>query len=748
MAKSDERVGLVNVILASALGVVVFVAMLVFGVHGLDPSVWQETAVVSGLRPPTTPFPGSWRLLVGWLFPVFGIKPAIALLSVVGAGLAGLCVAHCYLIARYILALVIRTEDHYPIWSRFIAPFFSCVAALSIGFSAPLWSAARNCSPAEIRFVLFVAIVYRSMRWFSIGGLGRLCTIFAAMGVLAAETPVAFLLPFIFAFAYRSVWKCVMDGLFEWPENLPEADELPRWTMFFLFVGFLGATIWVNVTTFCAYGGLEANGWQYSDIYFRYVIGYWHSLTGAATLVGWMLGIIFAVLPLALALKIAPLLVRDDRSMPFNIGVVMFLLGVFGLMQTEVFPAARFWTFSGGGLVSSEFLLACFVFCAAITLALSMAAFAFSCQAPYRLPTQPKPRLWIRFVVPALGVLFVFLMTRQLPRPHEVEMQRIVDDAVEEIVRECGDAKWIFTDGHLDAALEIAAAVQGKTLYALNMMSGASEWEKSIRSRGLKEGTADWEMAQKGVPVLLRVWATEKPGGLDQSAIQLGFEIWKRARKTLPTMTGFLARTKGLTDEDARRGIEAAKKLAERILTVSKGRREGVAPQALDRALSAVNWRISRFARQREEYELAEELDQSNTILKKMISVVESERLRTFMQMTPREGLNIALGRADFTEARRYSAIVLENDPDDVQANFGMGMSELLAKKYESACEYLGKCLKARPRDPALLNNLSIAYRHRAKFKEALDFARRAHEILPDNAEIRKTLAEAEKFAK
>ena len=67
---------------------------------------------------------------------------------------------------------------------------------------------------------------------------------------------------------------------------------------------------------------------------------------------------------------------------------------------------------------------------------------------------------------------------------------------------------------------------------------------------------------------------------------------------------------------------------------------------------SAVNWRLSRFARLREDIELANSLDDMNGTLKQMLNLVERERLRTFMQMTPMEGLQIALRRADFNEAR------------------------------------------------------------------------------------------------
>ena len=69
-------------------------------------------------------------------------------------------------------------------------------------------------------------------------------------------------------------------------------------------------------------------------------------------------------------------------------------------------------------------------------------------------------------------------------------------------------------------------------------------------------------------------------------------------------------------------------------------------------------------------------------------------RENTMRQMTPREGLQFALVRADFPLARRYAEPILDADPEDVDANFGMGMSYLMEEQYGRAEEYLKR---ARP---------------------------------------------------
>ena len=147
----------------------------------------------------------------------------------------------------------------------------------------------------------------------------------------------------------------------------------------------------------------------------------------------------------------------------------------------------------------------------------------------------------------------------------------------------------------------------------------------------------------------------------------------------------------------------------------------------------------------RDEDQLANELDEWNEVVKHMMRLVEYERMRTFMQMTPYEGLRLALRRADFVEARRYAKTVLQMDPDDPEANFGTGMAYLLEEKYKEAEMYLENTLKKRPEEPAVLNNLSIVYRKTNRLEKALEYVKKAHELLPGNEEIQRTLRDTER---
>ena len=743
MARSDGRLGVLNVLVAALVGVLAFAAALSFGVPAPDPALWDEAAVAAGLRPPRSVVPGLWRLLAGWTFPLLGVRGAFDALSLAGAAFGGLAAALLCLVVRQVLALTIRVERHYPFWSGLVAPFFSAFAALAFAFSDPFAQVVRTLSPDLVRLVLLLLAVHGSLRWFALGGAWRLLALMAAMGLLASETPLGFLLPPLFALAYLAVRGCVADGLFPWPERLPEMEAMPKWLMLFVFLGGLAAGAWADVWFFESHGGLEANGLAHADVWLRYAAGLWRVAAGAATGVGWMLGLSFCVLPLVVAVRLQPLAVRDDRPLPFLLGLSMLAVGLLALLQTEAFPATRFWTlFPDAPPVRGGFLLAAFSACASSTLGLCGAAFAFECRRTYLKGKLGSPGPVLRWTVPACALLLLAVMAARLPRPAEAEMRRVVADAVRETVRECAGATRVFTDGHLDAALELEALAGGRTLRTVNMMSGASPWETALRRRGL-DG-ADREAAETGAPVLLRTWASERPERMAESALQLGLELWKRDRREMPRSSGLVARTAGMDEAEAARGVAASAALAKRAMAASDAAAAAseVPPPAVSEALSAVAWRLSRFARLREDMALADGLEQHDSALRRMLTAVEYERMRTFMQMTPREGLRLALGRADFAAARSYAVAVLAFDEDDPEANFGMGMGELTTGRCREAEVHLRRCLVRRPDEPAVLNNLSIACRKLGRYAESEDYARRALERLPDSPEVKRTLAD------
>ena len=749
-----DRLGKRDVLLAFLAGLVFTFVYWAFLPRGLDPSLWGEMSVAAGLRPPSTIFAGPWRLVVMWLLSVCGPGYIVEVLRIGGALLGGLSVLFVYLVIRQILAYLTRVKD-LKYWS-WIAPLFAMVATICFGAGNAFIRALSPVSPGAMRMFVLVVSLYFFLRFVQAGGIWRVLLSMVFAGILAGETLVGFLLLGVYYIVERLALAAAVNGKLDVDAD-PEKHLafMPRWRMFFSFVFGFALLAGANIAMFVNLGGLEACGWTGFDVVFRYAVDYYALFAAAASPVGWVLAVTFALLPLVVSLVLFPMLCRNTEPLNFRLGLVLLFAGILSLVQCGILPYTRLWSLSSGAVeINADFLECIFMLMSAITLALASSCFALACQESYYFdeddakfkvaePRGPVMRNFVQVVV----IVCVMPVVFRVYRPVDTALRSIVHDAVVETVRECGDAKFLFTDGRLDPGIELIGAIMGSQVKPLNMMSGPSAWDKYIRTRHFAEGTPDRASAEVGIPVLLRVWAGEMTNGMDNAAVQLGFEFWRRARKPLPKCSGFVAREKGLSDAEAERGIAAATDIAKRIIWAAKEHPNAVVSPALRSAVSAVSWRISRFARMRDDDPLANELDEWNDAVKHMMRLIDYERMRTFMQMTPYEGLRLSLRRADFVEARKYGATVLQIDPEDPEANFGTGMAFLMEEKFKEAEFYLERTLVKRPDEPAVLNNLSIIYRKTNRLEKSLEYVRKAHELAPENEEISRTLKDTERAA-
>jgi len=748
----DDRLRKRDVFLAIAVGFVSAFAYWMLLPRGLDPSIWNEMAAAAGVRPPSTIFAGPWRLFAMWLLSIYGPPCISEALRIVGAVVGGVAVFFLYFVLRQILAYLTRAKD-LGYWIG-IAQLFAMAATVCFGAGDAFLRMLSPLSPSALRFFALVVSLHLFLRFVKVGGVWRVLLSMVFAGMLAGETLVGFLLLGVYYIVERLALAAAVNGKLDVDAD-PEKHLafMPRWRMFFSFAFGFALMVGANIATFVKLGGLEACGWSGFDVVFRYAVDYYNLVIAAASPVGWVLAVTFSLLPLVVSLVLFPMLCRDTEPLNFRLGLVLLFAGVLALVQCGILPYARLWSLSSGAVeINSDFLECIFMLMTAITLALAASCFTLGCQKVYffdedddAFKVAERRGFVMRNFVQTVVIVCALPVLFRMYRPVETEFRSIVHDAVVETVRECGDAKFLFTDGRLDSGVELLAAMRGSQVKPLNMMSGPSAWDKYIRTRHFAEGTPDRASAEVGIPVLLRVWAGEMTNGMDNAAVQLGFEFWRRARKPLPKCSGFVAREKGLSDDEAERGVSVAGGIAKRIIVAAKEHPHAVMSPALRSAVSAVSWRISRFARMRDDEQLANELDEWNDAVKHMMRLIEYERMRTFMQMTPYEGLRLSLRRADFVEARKYGATVLQIDPEDPEANFGTGMAFLMEEKYKEAEFYLARTLVKRPDEPAVLNNLSIIYRKTNRLEKSLEYVRKAHELAPGNEEIARTLKDTER---
>lgn len=303
-----------------------------------------------------------------------------------------------------------------------------------------------------------------------------------------------------------------------------------------------------------------------------------------------------------------------------------------------------------------------------------------------------------------------------------IAMQGVVSDFVRETVTEAEDAKTIFTDGVLD-----------------------EELQAEIKRRNLAIETCSLLDCQqmKG-----RDYVGEMRNG---AAAQLGWERFPAKTGGEPSppfqFAGVLFRKRGMSDSVRRQGVVFAGGLALQILDVQeKNAAESLEDDELTKKFHTVQWRVARIARARALQEresgqealakrslaLADRLDRCNPVVEKI-------------QLTPRDRLRRALRSADFKQAKEAAEQVLREAPEDVDANFAMGMWHFEQSQWADAERHLLKVKAAKPAEVAIWNNLAVLYLRMKRYDEAKAHADKALSLAPDFEAVKDTVKQVEK---
>ena len=774
----SDKLSPLDYLIAGVLALGVIALLLIWPFPGIYPDAWQDVAIAAGLRPIAEVCPGLWHLLSSWLFKTFGFGVALSALKLMGPLAIGLCAGLAYLLLREILSLTSRLRLQYSPQRFLIVRMASALGALFFACADPVWRAGQIFTPATFLLVLTVVGLYL---FFSFLQGGLLISAYGAMlvlGALSAESPLGLLLV---AFCWGVYFLAVRHVLsLDMPLLNPFIEQISKWHMTFLFAfGFL-SVIALNCLSFGWLEGLAAAGQATGDLPVTYGVRFWHLVTSAASPLGWVLALGVILLPCGVSAGLLPRAVDEEQFLPYHVGALFFATGLLAYAQTAALDPLWMWTWvSHPVLFNSRYLLCVLMLAAAATVTFGLVVLGVDafCRNHRRLAMQMFAEMRLedegeqvlaskRFLGTlrriGLIVLPILLIAgvvpgRRLKVPRQ--MAAILDDYVKEICAECGDAQWIFTDGSFDPAIEIAAKGQGHEIRALSLMAGNSPRDVWMRSRGIVD-QEDILTMQSGASATLRTWIKDKPERLKASALQVGMVIWKRDGKTPPAASGVLCRPVGMTEEERQRGIAAAKALAQRMLELYAA--GGVAKAAgaeINRLFQFAQWRLTRMMRVRAELadqsgqteealadvKLADELDKHNAAIQSIRENMERMRQMMMRQMTPREGLQLALVRADFTLARKYATPILDAVPEDPNANFGMGMSYFVEGQWTRAEEFLRRCLIRNPKEPAVYNNLAIIQLKTGRYDAALRNAKKALALAPESAEVKDTLQQVEK---
>ncbi len=762
------------------VGAAMYALLSLWPLPCLHPSVWGDVAVAAGLRPPANPFPGLYRLIVGALFECLPAGRALDALPYLGRLAVSASALFVYLVFRDMLPTPLRVQAHMVRLGGHVGRLAAFLAALLFTCSDPVWRAGQTFSPVSL-FLLQTTgagcLFFRFVRTGSIYSLYGCC---AVLGMVCADATLGFALTALVAAGVSLSIRSARDP--DAPPVNPLVDGLVRAVVFrrlsYVWTFFFVLAVGTNVWRFVVQDGLAATGHQgVPGLLFEYFRGVYEATRGAATGPGWLFILLLALAPFVFAIRLLPRAWDDDRFLPWGVGVVYALIGVVALSQLAGASKLWFWTWMGPRrtMVDSDMLLACVLLLDVVSVVFALAVFGVDaiCRNYRRIARQHYPdavlesaseqmteslgrtRVWRKRIFGMLVCAVPLLVVPGRILSTERGMARIISESAGETLREAEGCEMIFTDGAFDELLELEALRLGRPTVCLSLMAANTPRERMIRQRMARDDE-DRALLETDAASALRSWVATKPERLGKSAVQVGFELWRRARRPLPAILGFVAVPGGVTDAARLRARDAYTEIGDAAFALAqRGDVEFVADRALRRKFPFVLWRLSRLAQMRSrvadeagnraeafrEAARADELDAVNAQVQKMRQDMDWLKKQNGGQLSPREGLVIGLARADFALAGRYAAPVLRADPDEPRANFAMGMMFYQDERYSCAERYLVRCLKRRPDEPAVLNNLAIVQIKLGKLDDAEANVRRALAKCPNLAEIQKTLA-------
>ena len=765
-------------LLASLLAVGTFAFAWLLALPGLYPTAWSDLSIAAGLRPADALFPGLWRLLVRAVYATCGVSVGNVAMPIIGKAFLAATAFLAYYVLRGMLAVLVRLRKDNVVWSHTLARLVSAIGVVAFACADPVWRAAQTFEPTTLLVFMTVLAVYLLTRFLRSGHLPAAYFAMLVLGLLCAETPFGFLL-------LAGFWGCyfilLTKGHLQYMVMLhPFVNQISKWYLTFIWAFGLLVGIAANVLGYLGMSGLEANAVAIGDLPALYITGLWHAFTSAASAGGWIIGAGVVLMPMVLCFVMIRRATDEEYFLPYHTGVIFFFAGVFAYSQLASLAPLWFWTWiRRPAMVPSVYLQCIFSLVCTATLVCTLAVLAVDayCRNHRRLAMQIDPdaaadreafselgsaKFTSRLRKVGIVLVPVLLIAGLVPGRIQLRtraMLAMMNSYIRETVRECAGAKWLFTDGSYDCVVELEAAARGMDLHCLSMMGGNSARETFIRQQSLHD-EEDRLSATAGAPNILRTWQRDKSDRLSLVAAQLGIELWKRAGKAVPPVSGMLARPAGVPDEEIEKGVTEAYKLSERLLLFyTEGQPPVIAGPRVNDLFLFMQWRLARLARLRaerydhegktdrslEESRISDTLDEKNASLQRIFEGMARLRELTMRQMTPREGLQFALVRADFTLARKYAEPILDADPDDPNANFGMGMSYFMQEQFGRAEEYLQRCLKKNSKEPAVWNNIAVLQLRMGRLDEALKNAQKALSLIPDSAEVKDTISQIEK---
>lgn len=765
----------------------------------VHPVHWEWASLATWTRPPEGPVQSLWMAFASLGCRVFGVDGGLALMRGFGHLAVGLLSVLVYYFLRFAFSqrFALPPEELEPCVTRL--RLVTVAGALVFAFSESVWRQGQFFSSDLMRILLVATavvcyLVYRrrgSLVWYGFAYL------FA--GVLSAETPIGIMLalgffvagifhrlhgylpfrmelidrdPRIDEFSDGSTIHDIDDEIVN--ETRQVSTSLENWSFcLFYFMPFM-LTLLAEAWLFGRFGGMEVKrlgNWDYPMIFMSSWIG---SVRNAISVDSILIASALMLLPFLVAFLLLPLATDSKCRLAFPVGGLIVMMGIGA--ETQFGPWAPFWYWTWGGretglMPGAVQMLMAYFGAAAVTGGLHVLTCA-SRRRVLGVDTLLVAETSLHARLRKFGALLVILLTLSLVGSSVAGRRQTflraklaaMGEYVRLQARHAAGTRWLFTDGSFDDALRVAFRRVGATTRPISVVSGHDPYETYLRSVEAQD-LEDVPMLEASGSEALRFWVGEKPGHLARSAAQVGYRALNKAKGRRPRTAGTALRVARSPDDqllfskfDAETRDFSRRVL--RLVGLPHGALDG-RDLAVDRKFDFLLWRLARMADQRargcsiagdaegerREHELSADLDRFNVSLRTLASTLERLRPTEGVVLTPREGLHIALRRADFELARRYAEMVMRVDPDDEQANFALAMWALETHDYLKAVRHFEAAIRRNPSDSTLLNNVALAYLKAGRRHEALEKAEAARKLLPDSEVVKRLIDEIKKAA-
>lgn len=753
-----DRLTTLDALAGLAVGAFAVLLHWLLNIQCLNPAEWSSFAVAAGVRPSGSLFSGIWNFGAHWLFSRFSPDFVYFVFRTAGYIAAELIAVLSYFTFREILSVSIRQFHEKKVWRYIVGPAVAALGAILVSCSDSVWNACESFGPSGLFTVILVMAISAFVHFARCGGRWWLYIAAFLFGVSVGENPVGLvsLIGCIVAYNY-ALAEARAGDLF-----MAEAHEDDNFSLPLAYIiGFVGFLVpyFATVYVFKLQNGPEFTGWSEDTVPLRFFFNYvWDFTTKSASFLGWIAGLVVSVVPTALTLWYFHLMMDDDRDT--SIGVILIFAASFAvsILQFTFLDQLWVWSLSKNIIVNFKELKCVFHILNAVTVVLAVAAFgmAFCCRGRY---VDKKVRRFVQGAfIAAIGII-ALLAVASRQSPGKKTIARVVDSYVKEVAKEADGATWIFTDGQFDVGVELASFNRGNRISALSLLADASSGNRYLRQRFAR--TDEEKLALRdSAAAALKAWKRDLPDNLGRSAIQLGFENWRRGPGDIPETSGLVGRPGGFPPGQAAEGIEETRKLVKSIKEIiNLGYFDSCTDRWLKERVTFILWRIARVARIRStradmlgdsdlavaETEFADYVSSLNADYALVNERLGSVGLRSLRHLSPREQLRDALRKADFTMARPYADAILKEDPDNVPANFALAMFYFVEDQFSKAISYFERCIASYPNEPTFYNNMAVALLLSRRYEEAMKHARRALELKPDSPEIKDTVRRIEK---